>query len=65
MYAGFLLGGVGGALLSMLRIVHRKRFPFGPFMLVGAMVGLLVGDWLARSHHRLRATGRRPGCVKD
>ncbi len=46
-YAGFLLGGVGGALLSMLRIVHRKNVPFGPFMLVGAVLGLLAGDWIA------------------
>jgi len=45
-YAGFLLGGVGGALLSVLRIVHRKNVPFGPFMLVGALAGLLLGDWL-------------------
>ena len=45
-YAGFLLGGVGGALLTMLRVVHRKHVPFGPFMLVGAVLGLLVGDWL-------------------
>jgi leader peptidase (prepilin peptidase)/N-methyltransferase len=45
-YAGFLLGGVGGALLSVLRIVHRKNVPFGPFMLVGALGGLLFGDWL-------------------
>ena len=47
MYAAFLLGGVGGGLLSMLRIVHRKGFPFGPFMFVGALVGLLFGDWVA------------------
>jgi leader peptidase (prepilin peptidase)/N-methyltransferase len=46
-YAGFLLGGVGGGLLSMLRIVNRKGFPFGPFMFVGAIVGLLAGNWLA------------------
>ncbi len=46
-YAAFLLGGVGGGLLSMLRIVHRKGFPFGPFMFVGALVGLLFGDWVA------------------
>ena len=46
-YAGFLLGGVGGGLLSMLRIVHRKGFPFGPFMFVGAIVGLLAGEWLS------------------
>ena len=45
-YAGFLLGGIGGALLSMLRVVHRKHVPFGPFMLVGAVLGLLVGDWV-------------------
>jgi leader peptidase (prepilin peptidase)/N-methyltransferase len=45
-YAGFLLGGIGGALLSLLRIVHRKNVPFGPFMLVGALAGLLAGDWL-------------------
>jgi leader peptidase (prepilin peptidase) / N-methyltransferase len=44
-YAGFLLGGIGGALLTLLRIVHRKHVPFGPFMLVGAVLGLLTGDW--------------------
>jgi leader peptidase (prepilin peptidase)/N-methyltransferase len=42
-YAGFLLGGVLGALLSALRIVERKGYPFGPFMLVGALVGVLWG----------------------
>ena len=46
-YAGFLLGGLGGALLAMLRIVDRKGVPFGPFMLVGAVLGLLIGDWVA------------------
>jgi leader peptidase (prepilin peptidase)/N-methyltransferase len=42
-YAGFLLGGVGGLLLSSLRIVDRKAYPFGPFMLLGAVVGVLAG----------------------
>ncbi len=46
-YAGFLLGGVGGLLLSVLRIVDRKAYPFGPFMLVGAVVGLLAGPGVA------------------
>jgi leader peptidase (prepilin peptidase)/N-methyltransferase len=46
-YAGFLLGGIGGTLLSVLRIVDRKAYPFGPFMLLGALVGVLTGDWLA------------------
>jgi leader peptidase (prepilin peptidase) / N-methyltransferase len=46
-YAGFLLGGVGGLLLSALRIVDRKAYPFGPFMLVGALVGVLLGPGVA------------------
>jgi len=46
-YAGFLIGGVGGLLLSALRIVDRKAYPFGPFMLVGALVGVMVGPYVA------------------
>lgn len=46
-YAGFLVGGLGGALLSVLRIVDRKAYPFGPFMLVGAVVGVVVGPMVA------------------
>ena len=46
-YLGFLLGGLGGLLLSSLRIVDRKAYPFGPFMLVGALVGVLVGPYVA------------------
>lgn len=42
-YAAFLIGGFGGLLLSRLRIVQRKRFPFGPFMLVGAVIGIVFG----------------------
>jgi leader peptidase (prepilin peptidase)/N-methyltransferase len=46
-YAGFLLGGVGGLLLSVLRLVDRKAYPFGPFMLVGAWLGVLFGPYVA------------------
>ena len=46
-YAGFVLGAFGGGLLALLRIVDRKRYPFGPFMLVGAVVGVLLGPPLA------------------
>jgi leader peptidase (prepilin peptidase)/N-methyltransferase len=46
-YAGFLLGGVGGLLLAGLRIVDRKAYPFGPFMLLGALTGVLVGPYVA------------------
>jgi leader peptidase (prepilin peptidase)/N-methyltransferase len=49
MYAGFLIGGVGGGLLAAFRLFDRKHFPFGPFMLIGALVGLVWGqafaDW--------------------
>jgi leader peptidase (prepilin peptidase)/N-methyltransferase len=49
LYAGFLLGGVGGGLLALLRLVERRAFPFGPFMLVGALAGIAVGDPVLRS----------------
>jgi leader peptidase (prepilin peptidase)/N-methyltransferase len=49
MYAGFLLGGVIGGALALLKVVDHKRYPFGPFMLAGAVVGVLAGqpfaDW--------------------
>jgi leader peptidase (prepilin peptidase)/N-methyltransferase len=48
-YAGFLIGGVGGLLLAGLKKVHRKRYPFGPFMLVGAVVGVAFGPALVAS----------------
>ncbi len=46
-YAGFLLGGVGGVLLSALHVVERKAYPFGPFMLAGALAGVLWGEPIA------------------
>ncbi len=46
-YAAFLVGGVGGLLLSLLRVVDRKAYPFGPFMLVGALVGVVAGPYVA------------------
>jgi leader peptidase (prepilin peptidase)/N-methyltransferase len=45
-YAAFLIGGFGGLLLARLKVVQRKRFPFGPFMLVGAVVGVVLGPTL-------------------
>jgi leader peptidase (prepilin peptidase)/N-methyltransferase len=46
-YSAFLIGGIGGLLLSVLRLVDRKAYPFGPFMLVGAVVGVLAGPAVA------------------
>jgi leader peptidase (prepilin peptidase)/N-methyltransferase len=49
-YAGFLLGAVIGGVLALLRVVDRRGYPFGPFMLVGVILGVLAagGDlpWL-------------------
>ena len=58
-YAGFLLGGVGRRSALVLRIVDRKGYPFGPFMLVGALVGTAGRRMAVRSRQRLRVTGRR------
>lgn len=49
-YTGFLVFGLPGLLLALLRwdrSLLRTAFPFGPFMLVGALLGLLLGPWLA------------------
>ena len=46
-YAGFLVGGVGGLLLAVLRVVDRKAYPFGPFMLLGALLGVVLGPYVA------------------
>jgi leader peptidase (prepilin peptidase)/N-methyltransferase len=44
LYAGFLLGGVLGGGLRLTRVVRQRHIPFGPFMLVGALVGVVWGQ---------------------
>ena len=46
-YGGFLLGGVVGGTLALLRRVDRRGYPFGPFMLLGALVGVVLGETVA------------------
>ncbi len=43
LYAGFLVGTVGWIPLRLLRITKDRHFPFGPFMLLGAVVGVVWG----------------------
>lgn len=46
LYAGFLGFSVPGVLLALVRRdreVLRTAYPFGPFLLVGALVGVVVG----------------------
>lgn len=42
-YAGFVLGAVLGIVLSRLRIVDAKGYAFGPYMVVGAVIGAAWG----------------------
>jgi leader peptidase (prepilin peptidase)/N-methyltransferase len=46
-YGGFLLGGLVGGSLALLRRVDRTGYPFGPFMLLGALVGVVLGETVA------------------
>ncbi|MGA9747885.1 MAG: A24 family peptidase [Nocardioides sp.] len=46
LWTGFLIGAVGGLLLAGLRLFSRKAYPFGPFMLVGAVTGVVLGPYV-------------------
>ncbi|MGW3987654.1 prepilin peptidase [Streptomyces sp. NPDC004830] len=46
--AGFALGALYGGALVLLRRADRKTaIPFGPFLITGALLGLLVGAYTA------------------
>jgi leader peptidase (prepilin peptidase)/N-methyltransferase len=48
LYSGFLLGGVGSLVLVLLRRVTMKtHVPFGPYMMAGALAGLIWGGTFA------------------
>ncbi|WP_240642330.1 prepilin peptidase [Microbacterium sulfonylureivorans] len=48
-FAAFLVGGVFGIALMLLRRAGRKSaIPFGPFMLAGAWVGIVWGESIAQ-----------------
>jgi leader peptidase (prepilin peptidase)/N-methyltransferase len=50
-FLGFLIGGlVGIALMIGGRATRRTGLPFGPFMLVGALIAILVGERLADAY---------------
>ncbi|MEU0676045.1 A24 family peptidase [Streptomyces sp. NPDC006172] len=47
-FAGFLLGALyGGALLAARKADRKTAIPFGPFLIAGAYVGLLLGAYTA------------------
>jgi leader peptidase (prepilin peptidase)/N-methyltransferase len=47
LYAGFVLGAVGGLLVSARRSTRRRHFAFGPYMLLGCLVGAVFGPALS------------------
>ncbi|MEV0288216.1 A24 family peptidase [Kribbella sp. NPDC050820] len=48
LYGGFFLGAVVGIALIVTKVMTRKQMvPFGPFMLIGALGGVLLGGPLA------------------
>jgi len=50
-FAGFFLGGIVGIALMLLGRAGRKSaIPFGPFMLAGALLAVLVGGPLASGY---------------
>ncbi|WP_343234352.1 prepilin peptidase [Microbacterium salsuginis] len=50
-FGAFLLGGVFGVALILLRRAGRKTaIPFGPWMLAGAWMGIFAGEAIARGY---------------
>lgn len=43
-----LVGGIGGVVLGLANRSLRRRFPYGPFMLVGAALAVVAAPELAR-----------------
>jgi leader peptidase (prepilin peptidase)/N-methyltransferase len=44
-----VVGGLGGLLVVLVRRNARGRVPYGPFMLIGAALSVVMGPWLAQS----------------
>ncbi|MGV3714225.1 prepilin peptidase [Pseudolysinimonas sp.] len=48
--AGFLLGGLFGIVLLLAGRGRKAKIPFGPWMLAGAWLGILLGDPIATAY---------------
>lgn len=48
LYAGFFLGGISSLVLVMTRrVTFKTAIPFGPFMMLGTLIGLIWGHSLS------------------
>lgn len=54
-WSGFVLGGVCGLALSRLRVFHHSHVPLGPFLAVGAWVGVVWWSQLGAAYTSLVA----------
>ena len=55
-FLGFAFGALVSVGLLLTRLATRKsKIPFGPFMLAGALVGIVAGQWIFESY--LSASG--------
>lgn len=43
-----IIGGIGGLLIGIATRDLRRRVPYGPFMLVGSALAVVLGPWLAK-----------------
>ena len=43
-----LVGGLGGLVLGIMTRDLRRRVPYGPFMLIGSALSVVIGPWLAQ-----------------
>ena len=44
-----MVGGIGGLVIGIATRDLRRRVPYGPFMLLGSALAVVIGPWLARS----------------
>jgi leader peptidase (prepilin peptidase)/N-methyltransferase len=57
-FAGFLLGAIYGlGLIALRRATRKTGIPFGPFMLVGAWIGIVWGEAIMASYLGLFGLG--------
>lgn len=43
-----VVGGLGGLVLGIMTRDLRRRVPYGPFMLIGSALSVVIGPWLAQ-----------------
>ncbi len=50
LYTAFVLGGVVGLLLTLVKVFHHRHSPFGPHLCLGALLGVVFPVQLAAAY---------------